>query len=459
MINLLASKIKLNKADSLTTLVKKNALYSLVLKALSIVLSFWSVKVAFEFTGSQQVYGLWLTILSVLGWLALLNGGMGNGLRNKLSHSLAVGNYKEGKAYVSTSYTFIATMSGCFIIIFIVCTLFIDWRALFNARYISKGEFTALFSVVVISYFIQLTLSTVNAICFAFNRSTLPSLFTFLSNVLYVFSLYVLKYFHISGFLLLGFVYGVCILIILFTANIYLFSGEYKDYKPALKYFNKSYVKELMGNGIKFFFLEASAVIIFATDSMIITHVVGSKDVTVYQLVMKLFSIFTVISGTIMVPLWSAFTHAYAKEDIVWIKKTLNKIFLLLIPLVVGVVVLSFIVNPLLKIWIGRDITASNALIYIIAIYIVVNIWSNIFAYFLNGINRINGQLWTVGLGALLNIPLSIYLARNMSLGTVGVVLSTICCLLPFCILGPIQTWMIINKRFKNSMNSKEEKI
>ena len=115
---------------------------------------------------------------------------------------------------------------------------------------------------------------------------------------------------------------------------------------------------------------------------MIITHVVGSEEVAIYQLVMKLFSIFTIISGTIMVPLWSAFTHAYSKGEIEWIRKIMRKILLMIIPLVVGVFIFIFMVNPILKIWIGNGVSASQTLIITIACYVVINIWSNIFAYF-----------------------------------------------------------------------------
>ncbi len=450
MKNLEISKTKINRNASLTSLVKKNAIYSLTLKILSMLLSFWSVKVAFDFTGSQQIYGLWLTILSVISWLGLLNGGMGNGLRNKLSHSLATNNYKDAKAYVSTSYVVIASMSIVCIIIFMLFTCFFDWRTLFNANYISKMEFTALFSVVVISYFMQLTLSTINAVCFAFNRSTLPSFFTFLSNIIYVLSLYLLKHLGIKGFFILGLVYSTSMLIVLFIANIYLFSGQYKEIKPAIVFFEKKYIKDLMGNGVKFFLLEISAVIIFTTDSMIITHAVGSGEVTIYQLVMKLFSIFTTVSGTILVPLWSAFTHAYSKGDIEWIRKIMRRITLLFIPLIAGVFIFTLLVNPLLKIWIGNGVVAPTNLIIIVAIYVVINIWSNIFAYFLNGVNKINGQLFTVGLGAILNIPLSLYFSKSLGLGSVGVVLGTIICLLPFSILGPINTYLIIKKATKS---------
>lgn len=440
------SKIKAHKEKSLTSIVKRNSIYSLVLKILSIFLSFWSIRVAFEFTGSQQMYGLWLTILSVLSWLGLLNGGLGNGLRNKLSEAISTNNIQNAKAYVSTSYIFISLIAIAFCILFVGITYFVDWRNFFNASYVPKLEFLLLFSVVVISYFFQLILTTLNAVCFAYNQATLPSLFTFLSNLLYVICLYILKACNITGFLVLGFVYSLTILVVLLIANVFFFSGKFKDIKPEIKFFKKNFVNELMGNGIKFFILEISAVIIFTTDSMVITHVVGSEDVTIYQLVMKLFSIFTIVSSTVMVPLWSAYTHAYSKGDIAWIKKVMKKMLLIAGPFIISVIVFSFLVNPILKIWISDKVSAPGILVLMIAIYIVISIWSNFFAYFLNGINKINGQLITVGLGAVVNIPLSIYLAKGLQLGTTGVVLATIIALMPFAILGPLMSYFEIKK-------------
>ena len=152
-----------------------------------------------------------------------------------------------------------------------------------------------------------------------------------------------------------------------------------------------------------------------------------------------------------MVPLWSAFTHAYSKGDIDWIIKVMKRITYMLIPLFSGVFLFTFTINPILKIWIGDEIVASKSWILIIEIYIVINIWSNVFAYFLNGVNAINGQLFTVGLGAIINIPLSLYLSKTLNLGTIGVVLSTILCLIPFAVLGPINTYLLISKAANKS--------
>ncbi|WP_162927832.1 lipopolysaccharide biosynthesis protein [Bacillus sp. Y1] len=449
MKDLIISKISSKKLNPLSLIVIKNSFFSLGLRIMSVFLSFWSIRVAYDFTGSQQIYGLWLTILSITSWLSLLNGGLGNGLRNKLSNAIATNNIKNGRILVSTSYVFIAVIAIVSCIIYIIVTFLIDWRIAFSASYLPKYEFTIFFSIIVFSFLFQLVLSTINALCFAHNHSTLPSLFTFLSSLLYVICLYILKIYDITGLFILGFVYCISTLVVLFVASIILFSGKYRLVRPSIKYFDKTYLNELMGNGIKFFFLEISAVIIFTTDSIIITHLEGSEEVAIYQLVMKLFNIFLIVSGSIMVPLWSAYTHAYSKGDIEWIIRTIKKLIVMMLLLVFGVLIFSLCVNPIIKIWIGKELSAPSILIFVIACYTIINIWSNVFASFLNGTNNITGQLITVGGGALINIPLSIILAKNFELGTVGVVLATILCLVPFSVLGPINSYIII-KRSKN---------
>ncbi|NCT37347.1 hypothetical protein GTW56_13950 [Bacillus sp. EB93] len=127
-------------------------------------------------------------------------------------------------------------------------------------------------------------------------------------------------------------------------------------------------------------------------------------------------------------------------------KKYYEKMLLIMVPLSIVILLFCLLVNPIIRVWIGEGIVASKMLIFLLALYTIVNIWSNIFAYLLNGINKVNGQLITVGLGALLNIPLSIFFARDLGLGSIGIVLGTIVCLIPFAIIGPILSYSELKK-------------
>ncbi|WP_316569293.1 oligosaccharide flippase family protein [Neobacillus sp. YIM B06451] len=447
MKSFVVKKIDIKLRDSLSKTVSINTLYTLFFKILTVIISFWSIKVAFEFTGSQKSYGLWLTILSVLSWINLVNGGISNGLRNKLAEALAKKQVKNAKEYVSTSYAFIIFISLFFCLLFTLVSLVVDWRTAFNASFLSQSDFQFLILTLIISYFIQLIFTTVHAISLAFNRSMLPTMFMFISNAIFMIALYILGYYNIKGILVLGITYSFSNIVVLLIANVFLFRNQYKEIKPDISMVKIKYVKDLMNTGIKFFLLEIFAVIIFSSDSIVITHTVGNNDVATYQLVLKLFSVFTIISSSVMIPLWSAYTHAYSKGDLNWIKTTLSKNIIIFFPFGVGILLFSLSINSILKFWLGGDVVASEELIWMLAIYTIISIWCNIFAYFLNGINKITGQLITVGAGAITNIPLSIYLGQYLNLGSPGVILGTIICLLPFAILGPIESYLHIKRK------------
>jgi O-antigen/teichoic acid export membrane protein len=79
------------------------------------------------------------------------------------------------------------------------------------------------------------------------------------------------------------------------------------------------------------------------------------------------------------------------------------------------------------------------------ALYVILNAWCAIFSHFLNGVGKIKLQLYSGAFGALINIPLSIYLGKH--LGIYGVVLSTTILAVISAIWSPIQYLKLINNK------------
>lgn len=71
--------------------VKKNILLSFFLKGISVVVSFLMVPITLNYLNVER-YGIWLTLSSIIGWFYILDIGLGNGLRNKFTETLAKGN-------------------------------------------------------------------------------------------------------------------------------------------------------------------------------------------------------------------------------------------------------------------------------------------------------------------------------------------------------------------------------
>ena len=86
-------------------------------------------------------------------------------------------------------------------------------------------------------------------------------------------------------------------------------------------------------------------------------------------------------------------------------------------------------------------------------IFVIIANWNNIFAYFINGVGKVRLQLYYSMIIALLNIPLSIFLAKYMGLGVTGIMVSTNICLIFASIWTPIQYKKLISGTAKGIWN------
>ena len=75
----------------------------MLLKGGSIAISLLLVPLTLSYLNEYE-YGVWLTLSSVLSWIYILDIGLGNGLRNKLTEAIALDDLKLAKIYVSTTF-------------------------------------------------------------------------------------------------------------------------------------------------------------------------------------------------------------------------------------------------------------------------------------------------------------------------------------------------------------------
>ena len=83
--------------------VKKNIIGSLAIKGCSIIISLLLVPMTLGYV-SSELYGIWLTLSSIMIWLNFFDIGFTLGLKNKLTEAIAINDWKRGKALVSTTY-------------------------------------------------------------------------------------------------------------------------------------------------------------------------------------------------------------------------------------------------------------------------------------------------------------------------------------------------------------------
>lgn len=417
---------------------------SVLFKLGAILASFIAMPIMIKYLG-MEMFGIWATMLTLISWVMLFDLGIGNGLKNKVSESLAKNDTNLASAYISTAYVVIGLVSLVLLVIFLVLSFWVPWQGVFNTNTVSEESLRM--AVISLSFFVffNFWLSLVNQIYHGIQKSSVVVLGQFLSNfsaLIVIFLLY--KHAPIS-LTYMVFAYGGSLISANIGISCFLFYKR-RDLKPRFGLFDNHKIKPLLSLGLNFFIIQIAVLAIFMTDKILITQLLGPAEVTPYEVVFKLFSVITIVHGLILAPLWPAYTDAYHKNDFHWIRKTLRnqlKIFLILSLLTILMIAIA---PKIISLWIGSSLNIDDTLYLFMGLFIIISVWSNVFAYFVNAIGALRVQTITAVISGIGNIPLSIYFAKNLDMGLSGIVLGTACSLSLFAIFGAVQVYLIMKK-------------
>jgi O-antigen/teichoic acid export membrane protein len=435
-----------NQDVSRTSNVVKQIKFSFLFRLLAMGFNFLIIPITVGYLGNEQ-YGIWMTIITIMSWISFLDLGLGNGARNKITEALAQSRFDEVPQYISTGYIAIGILVGGLWCLLLVCSGFIDWSRAFNTSAIAEETLKGIFLSVSFLLFFNFLLSFTNQIINAYQKSSLMILNQLIANAVAFFLTFLAIKYTSSNLLLISVIYGSApILSNVFI--IWIFYKYYSDAKPSFRKFSMPKLKEMRGLSLNFLVLQLGTIVFMAKDNIVITQVLGPQYVTAFSVVNRIFGLLIITHGILLAPTWSAFTDAYTKGDFNWIKSIIKKLNILMIAVLLLVVILSLISPYLIKYWIGLEI--DNGLIILTSIYTIMWIWTNNYVYFLNGIGALRISVLYTLVSVCFNIPLSVYLAKLY--GVNGVLLASILCMLPNCILAPLQYYIIMNQKQVSKM-------
>lgn len=400
-----------NSGSERSVKYKKNTLYMLVLKGISICISLLYVPLLLNSLNTEN-YGIWLTLTSIVSWVAMLDIGLGNGLRNKLAEALAKDDFILARKYVSSAYIALGFYIALFIFLFsIFAYYFISWNDVLNAPNIPQVELSTLVLIVFISFGMHFLLNLLNSILLALQLPALSSLVSTLGQIIsLILVLICVKLFNIKSLLILGSIVSIAPVIVLALASIILFFNKFKYLKPCFRYYDSTLIKDILKLGINFFIIQIMTIILYQSNNLVITHLVGNEGVVEYNIAFKYVQVLNILYMIIVTPMWSATTQAYVKEDFQWIisvNKKLNKIAILFS--VIGI--LMVIASPYIyKLWLFNDnlhIMYSTTII-LLSTEILKMFYGN-YGYIINGIGKLHAQLVITLLLAIIYVPLIIF--------------------------------------------------
>lgn len=414
---------------------------AVVYKAVAMVASFLAIPLMIRYLGQEQ-FGVWSTLLSVMSWIVFFDLGVGNGLRNKVAEALAKNEKPEAAQYIASAYSLIGLMALLLWALLTGASFFVPWQIVFNTQVIQEA--TLRLTVQISTFFILLNfwMGLIGALLGAVQKTDLTVLGQMISNGLALLLVFVLTKTTETSIIYLACAYGLSLVIanVLLTLWFYRWHPELRP-RPSL---DKLHINSLFSTGLQFFAIQLAVLVVFTTDKMLITQFFGPQQVTQYEVVFKLFSVITILHALISAPLWSAYTEAYHRGDIDWVEKMLRKQLLIFAGIAALVLLFVLLARPIIGLWIGGELAVSSPLILAMGLFVLILTWNNVFAMLVNGIGKIQAQLYTAVSAMVLNIPLAIFFTKYLGLGLSGIVLATCVSLLLAAVVLPIQVHRII---------------
>ena len=426
---------------------QKNVLMNYIVKIFGIVISLLSTRVTINYLGNN-LYGLWVTIASIVSWMSSGDFGIGNGLRNQYAQAYAQGDKPRQTALIATGMNTLSKIAA--LLLFVGCGL---CEVLIGFGVI-QPELRFPMDITVAFFCLNLVLSVVQTISYGQQKSWYVSLAGTGMTASALVVVLLLKVMNVPADLVLfAFVHGVCstvpnvVLIFLLKkkGTDILHCGIRRNAKRELR-------KDIVGVGMNFFGIQICSIVLYSTHNLIINYLFDGEAVTKYSVITKVYDTGQNLFAIMLIALWSAVTYQSVKNNMDWIKGQIKKLLMVWCIYVVGVIGVSLLFNPIVKIWIGAKASYYEpALVALFAVYGITISFSAIFVNVINGLNQIKLQLIVSIIGAAINVPLSVFFASNLGMGIFGIKLATLVSAILTAIAIPIQVWFLLYKNKEGS--------
>lgn len=447
--NTLKARFGLNNPNNKA--VVTNIAGAFVVKGFAFFITLYTLPAYISYFNNNEVLGLWFTILSLLSWILNFDLGIGNGLRNYLSESIALNDKEQTRTYISSAYLSIGAIALVFSLIFPFVIRNTDLNSVLNisSEIISPSTLYTSAIIVFVGVMLQFWLKLINSVLYALQLSSVNNFLMLCTNVV------ILTYVLVApsgdnntNIIEMSIVHSAAVLLPLIIATLYVFSRTLRYAVPSFVSFKRSHMVKVLNLGGLFFVIQIAYMIIMSTNEFLITRTVDNASNIEYQAYFKLFSLGSTIFALTLTPIWSIVTKAKAEQNFNWIRKTYRNFMILALLATILEMGVIFFTRPIMSIWLGEEaasgIEISTGLGLLFALFASTMIFVSVLSSIANGLGRLRTQLICYTIGAAVKVPLAILLVK-LCQDWYGVVIANVICMLIYCIVEPF----ILHRYFK----------
>ena len=409
------------------------AVSALLGKGATLLVSVITVPLTVRYLGAES-YGLWITISSTVIMFLVFDIGIANTLTNLISEAYAKNDREQAATSFATAFWLVLGISACLGFVGWLIWPQIHWTSLFHVRTAALGTETShAMAAAFIVFLVALPTSLAVKVLAGYQELHAANLFSTCGSVLSLLVVLAVVYLHGSLTMLVAGFAGSTV-----AANaacllwICLFHKPWMMPWPQL--IRPSLIGKIFHSGTQFFAIQLAGMVVFSSDNLIISHYLSPAEVTPYAVTWRLVNYITAVQALILPALWPAYSEAFARGHIAWIRSTYSRIRRITIAiLVIGCGVMLMAGRDIIRLWAGPEAVPGSLLIPLMCVWIVILAFTMNQSCLMGATYRVGKQALFSSLAAVANLALSILWIKV--LGVAGVLLATIVSYLIFIVV------------------------
>lgn len=439
LLRLLPEKLRARLADRPPRALAMFFVTSIAARVIGVACQLLQVPIVVKNLGAEA-FGLWMTFVTLAGLVVFADFGLGIGVQNRLAEFFAHDTRRDraqARAFFGSAFLFLCAIAAILALACYFINARIDHARLFDLKdpaVVAAAPAAAL--ITALSFCAGFPLGLAQRVAYARQRGWACNLAQAGGSLV---SLGAVALASFKGWGLLAIVIagqGA-----LFLAQLALLVGQlYRlrwlavwryRLRPAL-------LRQLVGIGACFGAQQVLNTVLFTLPQIFISTQLGASAVTPFNLLQRLYNLFSVVQNAFMLPLWPAYSKAKARREFAWMRATLRRSFFAtvgfsVLPLLVGAAFAPWII----RVWVGHEVEGLTwSLILLLGIWNALVLLQQPFSFLLAGVSEIRRTTIYSVISALLGVALMYALVRP--LGAAGVALGLILGCLPFTFLGTV---------------------
>jgi O-antigen/teichoic acid export membrane protein len=369
-----------------------------------------------------ELYGVWLTIGSLLMWLAVTDFGFGgNALINALAEAHGRDDRELARELVATAFWFLTAIALIIGAVFFLALPHIPWHRVFNVSMgVPDSDLRWGASLALAGFLLTFPLGVITGIYHGYQEGYLSNAWATGGGIASLAALIAVTRFEGGLPLLVAALWGVRLLVTLASA-VHVFSRHRPWLRPSRSHASRRGAVRLGSLGGKYLAAQLAGIGMFQSQPMIVAQVLGAAHVGVFNVAQRLLTVPQFVAQVLTQPLMSAYGEAQARGDWPWIRHTFRRSMWLSVAVTsVLTVPLALFAEPLITLWVGPGLLPPRGLVIGLAVYVLAAGWVTPASVLLYGLERVGAQAILGTLNAAATVALGIWFTRRWGLSGMG---------------------------------------